>query len=92
MNTTKKMTLALLALIIAIIYIVLTFRFRMELGWWAFADCFMLFMAIFSWLMSLVISGMIPNSGRVLSNIAFVLGILFVVSLVGEYITYSVMF
>lgn len=92
MTTTKKMLFALLALIVSIVYVALTFRLRKELGWWAFADCFALFMAVFTWLMSLLISKMIPHSGRVLSNIALVFGILFIIALVGEYIAYSVMF
>lgn len=92
MTTTKKMLFALLALIVSIVYVALTFRLRKELGWWAFADCFALFMTVFTWLMSLLISKMIPHSGRVLSNIALVFGILFIIALVGEYIAYSVMF
>ena len=89
MSTTKKMLLALLALIISIIYIAVTFRFRKELGWWAYADCFALFMAVFTWLMSLVISRMIPHSGKLLANIALIFGILFIIALVAEYIVYS---
>lgn len=89
MTTTKRMLLALLALIVSIVYIVVTFRFRRELGWWAFADCFALFMMIFTWLMSLMISRMVPHSGQLLSKIALIFGILFVIALVGEYITYS---
>lgn len=92
MSTSKKMLLALLALIVSIVYIAVTFRFRKELGWWAFSDCFALFMAVFTWLMSLVISRMIPHSGKLLATIALVFGILFVISLVGEYIAYSVLF
>lgn len=87
--TTKKMFLALLALIISIIYIAVTFRFRKELGWWAFIDCFALFMSVFTWLMSLIISQMIPHSGKVLAKMALLFGILFVIALVGEYIAYS---
>ena len=89
MSTTKKMLLALLALIVSIVYIVVTFRFRKELGWWAFADCFALFMSVFTWLMSLVISGMIPHSGQMLAKIALVFGILFVIAFVAEYFVYS---
>ena len=92
MNSSKKMLLALLALVVSIVYIAVTFRFRKELGWWAFADCFALFMAVFSWLMSLFISRMIPHSGSVLSKMALVFSFLFVIALVGEYIAYSVMF
>ncbi|MDE5845933.1 MAG: hypothetical protein K2F93_03755 [Muribaculaceae bacterium] len=86
------MLIALLALVVSIVYIAVTFRFRKELGWWAFADCFALFMAVFTWLMSLLISRMIPHSGSVLSKMALVFSILFVIALVGEYIAYSVMF
>lgn len=89
MSSTKKIMLALLALVVSIVYIAVTFRFRKELGWWAFADCFALFMTVFTWIMSLVISRMIPHSGQVLSKIALVFGILFVIALVGEYIAYS---
>lgn len=92
MNTKKKILLALLALIVSIIYIALTFRFRKELGWWAFTDCFLLFMTVFTWMMSLLISRMIPHSGKILAKIALALGILFVVSLVGEYIIYTIAF
>lgn len=89
MTTTKKMLIALLALIISIVYIAVTFRFRKELGWWAFTDCFALFMTVFTWLMSLLISRMIPHSGKLLSNIALIFGILFIIALVAEYIVYS---
>lgn len=92
MNSSRKMLIALLALVVSIVYIAVTFRFRKELGWWAFADCFALFMAVFTWLMSLLISRMIPHSGSVLSKMALVFSILFVIALVGEYIAYSVMF
>ena len=92
MSTTKKMLIALFALIVAIVYIAITFRFRKELGWWAFIDCFALFMTVFTWLMSLVISNMIPHSGKMLAKIALVFGILFILSLVGEYIAYSILY
>ena len=89
MSTKKKLLLALLALIVSIVYIAVTFRFRKELGWWSFSDCFALFMAVFTWLMSLVISRMIPHSGKLLANIALVFCILFIIALVAEYFLYS---
>lgn len=92
MSTTKKMLLALLALILTIVYIALTFRFRKELGWWAFTDCFALFMTIFTWLMSLLVGKMIPHSGKLLAKIALVFGVLFILALVGEYIAYSALY
>lgn len=92
MTYTRKILLSLLALILTIVYISVTFRFRKELGWWAFIDCFALFMTVFTWLMSLLIGKMIPHSGKLLSRITAVFGILFVISLVGEYIAYSILF
>lgn len=92
MSTTKKMLLALLALIVAIIYIAITFRLRKELGWWAFIDCFALFMTVFTWLMALLIGQMIPHSGKILAKIALVFGILFILALIGEYIVYTMFF
>lgn len=89
MTTSKKTLLALLALIVTIVYIAVTYRFRKELGWWAYIDCFALFMSVFTWLMSLVIGKMIPHSGRLLAKIALVFGILFIIALVGEYFVYS---
>lgn len=92
MTYTRKILLSLLALILTIVYISVTFSFRKELGWWAFIDCFALFMTVFTWLMSLLVGKMIPYSGKLLSRIAVVFGILFVISLVGEYIAYSILF
>ncbi len=92
MATTKKMLLALLALIVTIVYIAVTFRFRKELGWWAFIDCFAIFMTVFTWLMAMVVGKMIPHSGKVLTKISLVFGILSVISLVGEYIAYTILF
>lgn len=92
MTYTRKILLSLLALILTIVYISVTFRFRKELGWWAFIDCFALFMTVFTWMMSLLIGKMIPHSGKLLSKIAIIFAILFVLSLVGEYIAYSIIF
>ncbi len=92
MSTTRKMLLAVLALLVTIVYIAVTFRFRKELGWWAYIDCFALFMSVFTWLMSLVVGKMIPHSGKLLAKIALIFGILFIVALIGEYIAYSVLF
>ena len=84
------MLLALLGLFVSIVYIAVTFRFRRELGWWAYSDCFVLFMAVFTWMMSVVISRMIPHSGKILMYISLIFCILFVIALVVEYIVYSV--
>ena len=85
----RNILLSVLALILTIVMIAITFRFRKELGWWAFIDCFTLFMTVFSWLMSEVIGIMIPHSGKLLQKIAIIFGVLTVLAWIGEYITYS---
>lgn len=85
-KTSRNILLSVLALILTIVMIAITFRFRKELGWWAFIDCFTLFMTLFSWLMSEVIGIMIPNSGKLLQKIAIVFGILTIVAWIVEYL------
>ena len=89
-NFRRNILSAVIALLLTIAMIALTFDFRREIGWWAFIDCFMLFMTVFVWMMSLLIGKMIPHSGMVLRKIAVICGILFVISLVAEYFAYSV--
>ena len=92
MTSSKKTLLALLALIVIIVYIAVTFRWRRELGWWDFDDCFILFMSVFTWVMSLLVARIIHHSGKVLSNMALVFGVLFVIALIAEYIVYTALF
>lgn len=92
MSFSRKILLALLALILTIAFIAITFGFRRQLGWWAFIDVFALFMTVFTWLMSLLIGKMIPHSGKLLANIALIFAILTVISLIGEYIAYTALF
>lgn len=82
----RNIFLSVLSLIVIITMISVTFGFRRELGWWAFIDCFTLFMAAFSWLMSEVIGIMIPQSGKLLQKIAIVFAILTVIAWLVEYI------
>ncbi len=89
MSFSRKILLALVALILTIAFIAISFDFRRQLGWWAFIDLFALFMTVFSWLMSLLIGKMIPHSGIVLQKLSVIFGILFVISLIGEYIAYT---
>lgn len=81
--------LALLALILVVAMIAVTYSFRRQLGWWAFIDCFTLFMTVFSWIMSILIGKMIPHSGRVLQKISVVFAVLTVIAWIAEYIAYS---
>ena len=92
MSTNRKILLAFLSVIITIVYIAVTFRYRKEFGWWAYIDCFALFMSVFTWLMSLLIGKMIPYSGKLLAKIALVFGILFILAVIGEYVAYTALF
>lgn len=90
MNTKgRNVLLAVVSLILVIVMIAVTFSFRKELGWWAFIDCFTLFMTVFSWLMSMAIGSMIPYSGKVLQKFAIVFLALTVVAWIVEYFLYS---
>lgn len=88
-TTGRKILLALVAFILTIAVIAITYDFRRQLGWWAFIDCFALFMMVFTWLMSILIGKMIPHSGKLLANIALIFGVLFVVALIVEFVVYS---
>lgn len=85
-KTSRNLLLASISLIAVIAMIAITFQFRRELGWWAFIDCFTIFMTVFTWLMSIAIGYMIPQSGKLLQKIAIVFGILTVVAWIVEYI------
>lgn len=85
-NFKGKMILAALAIIVSIVYIAATFGMRKEIGWWAFIDCFALFMASFLWMMSLVIGRIIPLSGKTIGKFALGAFCVFLISLVGEWI------
>lgn len=87
-NSRRNLILALLALILTIAMISITFDFRRQLGWWAFSDAFALFMTVFTWLMSLLIGRIIPHSGLMLKKAAIVFAVLFAVALVAEYAVY----
>lgn len=85
----RNILLSVIAIILTIVFIAVTFDFRRQIGWWAFLDCFALFMTVFTWLMSLLIGKIIPHSGKILANIALVFGIIFVISLIAEYVVYT---
>lgn len=84
-KTGRKILLAVICLIVVIAMIGITFEFRRQLGWWAFIDCFTLFMTCFSWLMSLLIARIIPHSGKILQNIAIIFAALTLVAFIVEY-------
>lgn len=88
-KNSRNLLLALLALILVVAMIAVSYSFRRQLGWWAFIDCFTLFMTVFSWIMSILIGKMIPHSGRVLQKISVVFAVLTVIAWIAEYIAYS---
>ena len=67
------------AFLLIVIMLVLTFSLRSV--WWAFFDVFFLFMMVFS-----------PLASGKLDAAAFVFGILGILSLIGEYIAWQVVF
>lgn len=85
----KNLLLAFVALMLVVAMIAITYDFRCQVGWWAFADCFTLFMTVFCWMMSIPIGRMIPHSGKVLQKIALVFAVITAVAWMAEYIAYS---
>lgn len=79
----------LIGLVAVIIFIIFTFGFRKELGWWAFMDVFALFMCVFSHLMALMLRRMSLYAAKRMDIFAWVFGILFIIALVIEYVIYS---
>lgn len=88
-NFKVKMIFSVLAIIVSILYIALTYSYRKEIGWWAFIDCFALFMASFLWMMSIAVGRIIPLSGKTIGWLALGAFLLFVVSLVVEFVMYN---
>lgn len=88
-KSNRNILLASISLLVIIAMIAITFEFRRQLGWWAFIDCFTLFMTAFTWLMSIAIGYMIPQSGKLLQKIAIVFAILTLLAWFAEFIIYS---
>lgn len=89
-KTSRNLLLASISLVVVIAMIAITFEFRRQLGWWAFIDCFTIFMTVFTWLMSIAVGYMIPHSGRVLQKFAIIFAILTVIAWLIEFIVYSI--
>ncbi len=91
-NLLKNKLLSWVALILAIIYLVVTFSWKASLGWWAFCDGFFVFMAIFVHLCALYLSGLNPYASKKLDLFAFVSFILFILSFIIEWVIFEVTF
>lgn len=81
---TRTILFTVIGLVISILYLAFSFRYRKELGWWAFIEPFALFMSTFTELMALIIGRMIPSAAKTLQIISFVLGGIFCVAIVVE--------
>lgn len=75
------------ALVLVVLVIVLTFGLRPV--WWAFIDEFFLFMMAFTFFVSVMFGKYNLNAKRKLQKISFICGILWIVSLIGEFIAFQ---
>lgn len=80
------------ALLLTVIYMVITFTCKAMLGWWSFCDVFFIFMAIFAHLCALYLSRLNPYASRTLDLFAFILLLLFVVAFIVEWVVYACAF
>lgn len=75
-------------LLLTLVIILLTFSLRTV--WWCFFDIFFLFMMTFLHLVAVYVGRLNRHSAIALDRIAFWCGILFVVSLIAEFIVWQV--
>lgn len=85
----KSKGTAWFALAVAIIVLVVTFRMRTV--WWGFIDVFFMFMAAFVNVVSVSVSKINPIVARKLNTCALIFVVLWVVSLIGEWIAFEVL-
>lgn len=76
---------AWLAFVLVLVYMVVTFKFRMEIGWWMYIDIFFIFMAAFMNLLICYLRKINPFVARKLNTFAFLFGLLFLVALIAEW-------
>ncbi|MCH5233046.1 MAG: hypothetical protein J1E78_05335 [Muribaculaceae bacterium] len=89
-NILRSKPAAWIAFLVIIFVIVITFRLRPV--WWAFIDEFFAFMMIFSQLAAVYIFKFSYYAGKKLQVIAAICGVLMILSLIGEYIAYQVIY
>lgn len=78
--------------ILVLIYLVVCFKSRMGTAWWMFTDIFFIFMAAFLNLVVCYIRNINRPVSDKLNTWAFVFGILFLVSVIGEWIALDILF
>lgn len=84
---TDSKVAAVVAFCIVVVYIVLTFKLRF--AWWTFIDEFFAFMMVFTHLMALFLARLNPFVRRKLDTCAMIFGILFIISLIVEYVLFQ---
>ena len=84
---TDSKVVAAAAFCIVIAYMVLTFRLRF--AWWTFIDEFFAFMMVFTHLMALFLARFNPFVRRKLDTCAMVFGLLFIISLIAEFVIFQ---
>lgn len=70
--------------VLAAAVVVLTFDIRPL--WWMFIDVFFMFMMAFTWFVSVLLAKYNVRAQKKLQQIATVCGVLWILSLIGEYI------
>lgn len=86
----QSKAVAWIALLIVVVIIITTFNYRP--AWWAFIDEFFAFMMVFSQLAALYIYKFNRYSGKRLQIIAAWFGILMIISFIGEFIVYEILY
>lgn len=91
-NLLQSKILSWIALLLSVIYLVVTFSWKATMGWWAFCDGFFVFMAIFAHLCALYLSRVNPYASKKLDMFAFIAFILFILSFIIEWVIFETAF
>ena len=89
-NILQSKIVAWVAMAVVVIVIVATFSLRP--AWWAFIDLFFAFMMVFCQLVSVYFLKLNLYVAKKLRIIAAICGLLMVISLIGEYIVYAILY
>lgn len=90
MNVFQSKTVAWLAMIVILAIIVGTFCLRVV--WWAFIDELFAFLMVFCQLTALYLGKLNPLVKKKLQMVAVVCGVLTIISLIGEFIAYQIIY
>lgn len=76
----------------AIVVIVIAVTFSIRPAWWGFLDVFFAFMMVFCQLVAVYFFKLNPYVAKKLQIIAAICGSLMILSLIGEYIAYAIIY